>query len=147
MRRLETTLQLFWRYQIWRVEPHTRRVPRLGSENGHPSAPPSMIITPSHAPRRVASVEPDDTALTSVDILRLHEKLNAIEKETEKDITLATATRASTADDRRGRTMTTSALVASDTNRAAGATHSDAPDGTGMPTIYYLFINVHSRSL
>jgi len=81
-----------------------------------------MIITPSHTPRRATSVEPDagDTPLTSADILRLYEKLNAIEKETEKDITLATATAmlASSAADRRGRTMNKSVSVtaASDGN-------------------------------
>ena len=83
----------------------------------YPAAPPSMIITPSHTPRRAASVEPDaaDTPLTSADILRLYEKLNAIERDTEKDITLATATAmlASSAADRRERMMTKSASAAS----------------------------------
>ena len=82
----------------------------------YPAAPPSMIITPSHTPRRAASVESEsgDTPLTSADILRLYEKLNAIERETEKDITLATATAmlASSAADRRGKTMTKSSTAA-----------------------------------
>lgn len=92
----------------------------------YPAAPPSMIITPSHTPRRAASVEsePGDTPLTSADILHLYEKLNAIEKETAKDITLATATAmlASSAADRRGRTMTKSMTVSagSDMNGTDG---------------------------
>jgi len=55
----------------------------------------------------------EDSPLTSSDILRLYEKLNAIERETRKDITLATAS-AVLAADRRGRSMTRS------TSSAAG---------------------------
>jgi len=94
----------------------------------YPAAPPSMIITPSHTPRRAASVEPDagDTPLTSADILRLYEKLNAIERETEKDITLATATAmlASSAADRRGRTMAKSSSAASGSDVNGGEARS-----------------------
>ena len=96
----------------------------------YPAAPPSMIITPSHTPRRAASVEPDagDTPLTSADILRLYEKLNAIERETEKDITLATATAmlASSAADRRGRTMAKSSSAASGTDNNGSEARSSS---------------------
>ena len=102
----------------------------------YPAVPPSMIITPSHTPRRAASVESEagDTPLTSADILRLYEKLNAIERETEKDITLATATAmlASSAADRRGRTMARSSTVTAgaDINGATQPTISDSqPSG------------------
>ena len=99
----------------------------------YPAAPPSMIITPSHTPRRAASVEPDagDTPLTSADILRLYEKLNAIERETEKDITLATATAmlASSAADRRTRPMAKSASA------AAGGTDTNGEDSRTSATV------------
>jgi len=101
---------------------------------GYPAAPPSMIITPSHTPRRAASVEPDagDTPLTSADILRLYEKLNAIERETQKDITLATATAmlASSAADRSGRTITKSASATSGSDMNGGDSSQVASGGT-----------------
>lgn len=43
----------------------------------YPAAPPSMIITPSHTPRRALSVERGDL-LTSDDIQKLYAKLDAI---------------------------------------------------------------------
>ena len=91
----------------------------------YPAAPPSMIITPSHTPRRAASVDPEtgDTPLTSADILRLYEKLNAIERDTQKDITLATAT-AMLAADRRGRTMSKSASAAAGADTDGGSSRS-----------------------
>ena len=91
---------------------------------GYPAAPPSMIITPSHTPRRAASVDPDsDTPLTSADILRLYEKLNAIERETERDVALAAAT-AVLAADRRGK-----AAAGADDNGASSRTAAKPAGG------------------
>lgn len=77
----------------------------------YPNAPPSMIITPSHTPRRADSVEPDQP-MTSDEIARLYERLNAIERETATDLSFAasalggTAAAAAAADQSRGRTLT-----------------------------------------
>ena len=45
----------------------------------YPAAPPSMIITPSHTPRRAPSSERDGRSLTSRDMETLYAKLSSIE--------------------------------------------------------------------
>jgi chromosome segregation ATPase len=108
----------------------------------YPVAPPSMIITPSQTPtRRAASVEPEigEQPLTSADILRLYEKLNAIERETESDILLAAlgvtsplglqSSTMSTAADRRGRTMVKSISATGSSPTVNGSSKSAASVG------------------
>jgi hypothetical protein len=115
----------------------------------YPLAPPSMIITPSHTPRRSASVEPeggDTSAMTSADIQRLYERLNAIERETATDLSFAASalggldTSSSTSgEDRRGRTMTRSASAAgiepnaSASSKPNAASETTSRDITGLP--------------
>jgi len=129
---------------------HTGRATFLDSAprrvtSSYPAAPPGVVITPSHTPWRAASVEPDDTPLTSADILRLYEKLNVIEETKKNIITWATAMLASTAADRRGRTMTNRPRVSrwrrTSMGRPEQGPASDAQDGRGRRTIFtYLFI-------
>ena len=45
----------------------------------YPVAPPSMIITPSHTPRRAPSVERDARSFSSRDMAKLYAKLSSIE--------------------------------------------------------------------
>lgn len=57
------------------------RLPSSSSTSPYPRAPPSMIISPSHTPRRAMSVEPESSSFSNREMAKLYQKLNAIEQD------------------------------------------------------------------
>ena len=110
------------------TSPEKHRTPRKITP--YPAAPPSMIITPSHTPRREQSVERQPPRLTSDNMRELYQKLSKIDRTDSPDNLVDTAEAKAIVKERKGsvRLLTKSMSVDSG---------GDVPDiSAGIPQRY-----------